>query len=111
MSAHDASFDLPVSGCDDDKVAFAPAAYLEHKNSDPALLLEASDWQDHHQTKMRDALLQLDPRSQDILEQRWLADEKLTLHDLASQYGVSAERIRQLEAKAIADLKQVIVTG
>jgi RNA polymerase sigma-32 factor len=57
---------------------------------------------------LREALATLDARSRDIIERRWLAEEKPTLHELAAEYGVSAERIRQIEAKALAAMKDVL---
>jgi len=75
---------------------------------DPAELLEAQDWEDHTQARFNGALAELDDRSKDILASRWLADKKATLQDLADRYGVSAERIRQLESSAIKKLKAEI---
>ena len=83
---------------DDDEQAYqAPAHYLEDKRYDPAMQLEKSDWTEDANNRLLDALAALDERSQDILQQRWLNEGKATLHDLAAKYGVSAERIRQLE--------------
>jgi RNA polymerase sigma-32 factor len=107
LSARDAIFD-PAPDADDDHL-YTPAAYLPSPNSDPAELLEKSDWHDDASEKMGIAMQNLDERSQDILQQRWLAETKLTLHELADKYGVSAERIRQLEANAIKKLRAAIV--
>lgn len=89
----------------EDHAHFTPAAYLEDHRSNPAHQLEAHDWAAQSQTAMQDALMQLDERSQDILNKRWLAEEKATLQELADKYEVSAERIRQLEKMAMQKLK------
>ncbi|MGB5246935.1 MAG: RNA polymerase sigma factor RpoH [Woeseia sp.] len=103
LSARDALFD-PAPDADDDH-AFTPAAYLPSPDADPALLVEKSDWNDDATSRMTDALDELDERSRDILECRWLAEKKQTLHQLADKYGVSAERIRQIESNAIKKLR------
>ncbi|MFA6303545.1 MAG: sigma-70 family RNA polymerase sigma factor, partial [Legionella sp.] len=82
--------------------------YLFNANDDPALVLEREDTGDQGREKLMLALEQLDDRSQDILQQRWLAEKKLTLHDLAAKYGVSAERVRQLEKNAMLKLRKLI---
>jgi RNA polymerase sigma-32 factor len=104
LSAYDVTFDSPANA-DDDDAWQAPANYLEDKREDPAQLVEQADWQDNNQQALHLALKDLDERSQDILAQRWLAEEKATLHELAAQYGVSAERIRQLEQNAMKKLR------
>ena len=90
--------------CDDD-YDFTPAAYLPSPDADPATLVEDADWNDDATTRMTAAMKDLDERSRDILESRWLTDSKMTLHELADRYGVSAERIRQIEANAIKKLR------
>jgi RNA polymerase sigma-32 factor len=107
MSAHDAAFD-PKADDDDDVAHFAPANYLEDKNSDPSLLLERSDWEEDSTDRLYGALGNLDERSRDILQKRWLNDNKATLHDLAAEYGVSAERVRQLEQNAMKKVRASI---
>lgn len=107
LSARDAIFD-PAPGADDEH-SFTPAAYLPSKNADPAELVEKSDFHDDATARMAEAMEDLDERSQDILRSRWLTEEKQTLHELADKYGVSAERIRQLEANAIKKLRAAIV--
>ena len=82
--------------------------YLEDQSADPAQILESNDWQDSSEAQLHNALSDLDERSRDILSQRWLAEKKATLHDLAAQYSVSAERIRQLEQSAMAKLRAAI---
>ncbi len=103
LNSRDTAFDLPVDA--DDETSFAPAAFLESANADPAETYENQDWQDFHQQKLMNAMKSLDARSQDILVARWLSDEKSTLQDLADKYSVSAERIRQLEKNAMKKLK------
>ncbi|OED47170.1 RNA polymerase factor sigma-32 [Endozoicomonas sp. (ex Bugula neritina AB1)] len=104
MSGHDTAFD-GYADDDDDKSYQAPAYYLEDQSANPATQLEDMDWTDNSVSQLRSALSQLDERSRDILEQRWLTDDKATLHELAATYGVSAERIRQLEKNAMKKLK------
>lgn len=103
LSAHDATFD-PTPSKDEDNM-FAPAAYLPSPNSDPAKIVESNDWSDDANERLLVALDDLDERSRSILERRWLAEDKTTLHSLADEYGVSAERIRQIEVAAMKKLK------
>lgn len=104
LSAHDASFDAAPD--DDDESAYqAPANYLEDQSFDPVQQLEDQDWEEDSHKRLTAAMLQLDDRSKDILNQRWLSDNKSTLHDLAEKYQVSAERIRQLEKNAMKKIK------
>ncbi len=106
LSGQDISFDPPQT-TDDDELNLTPSAYLSAPNSaDPALALEQADWEKRSSGHLRDALKELDERSRIILEQRWLADHKATLHELAERFGVSAERIRQLENNAIKKLRK-----
>ncbi len=104
LSGHDMAFD-PAAEADDDVAYQSPAHYLEDHRYDPARQLEDSDWTDSSTANLHEALQGLDERSRDILYQRWLAEEKSTLHDLAAKYNVSAERIRQLEKNAMNKLK------
>ena len=104
LSGQDMAFD-PASDADDDSAFQAPAHYLEDNRYDPARQLEEADWSDSANANLHDALGGLDERSRDILYQRWLAEEKATLHELAAKYNVSAERIRQLEKNAMTKLK------
>jgi len=103
LSSRDATFDPGPDPKDDDRV-FSPAAYLPSPDSDPAVLVEKVDFHDDATTRMREALTTLDDRSRDIMESRWLTENKQTLHQLADKYGVSAERIRQIESNAIKKL-------
>ena len=73
--------------------------------ADPAQQLEADDWSAQNQTLMISSLENLDDRSRTIIQRRWLDEDKATLHELADEYGVSAERIRQIEAKALRKLR------
>ncbi|MCP5142626.1 MAG: RNA polymerase sigma factor RpoH [Chromatiales bacterium] len=104
MSGADVSFD-PAPESDDDEAFRSPAAYLEDHRADPACLIEAEDWDNDAHQRLGEALEQLDTRSLDILQRRWLNDDKATLQDLADEYGVSAERIRQIENNAIKKLR------
>ena len=104
LAAFDATFDAGAD--DDDDTAFqAPANYLEDKRYDPSVILEKADWQESSEMGLGLAMEKLDDRSRDILQQRWLNEDKATLHDLAAKYGVSAERIRQLEKNAMKKIK------
>lgn len=104
LTGHDMAFD-PASDADDDAAYQSPAQYLEDSRYDPARQLEEADWTDSSTANLHEALERLDDRSRDILYQRWLAEEKATLHELAAKYNVSAERIRQLEKNAMNKLK------
>lgn len=104
LYAFDASFDAAPDE-DDDHPSHAPALYLEDNRYDPAVQLEESNWEEDNAERLMSALGTLDERSKNILVRRWLADEKATLHELASEYGVSAERIRQLEKNAMNKVK------
>lgn len=107
LSARDAAFDAPTDD-DEEGAAFSPAYYLEDHSGDPALLLEQEDTEQDSYGRMAEAMATLDERSQDILRSRWLSDAKATLHDLADKYGVSAERIRQLEVNAMKKVRGVM---
>jgi RNA polymerase sigma-32 factor len=105
LSSYDLSFD-PAPAEDDD---YSPSYYLPSRDDDPASLIEQSDWADTTQASLEEAMADLDDRSRNIVERRWLSDEKTTLHELAAEYGVSAERIRQIESSAIAKLRTAMV--
>jgi RNA polymerase sigma-32 factor len=104
LSGHDMAFD-PAADEEDESAYKSPAHYLEDHRYDPAVQLEACDWSDTAATNLHEALAGLDERSRDILQQRWLNEDKATLHELAAKYSVSAERIRQLEKNAMTKLK------
>ena len=97
----------PVGG--DDEEAFAPISYLVAEDAEPGRRLEQEETARLRGEGLQRALARLDPRSRRIIEARWLAEkDAATLHDLAAEFGVSAERIRQIEAKALARMKNVI---
>jgi len=103
LSARDLSFD--PSPADDEEHVYSPAAYLRAEGADPAVEVEQAEWEDAAASSLADALERLDPRSRRIIETRWLSEDKLTLHDLADEFGVSAERVRQIEAQALKKLR------
>ncbi|EEB77677.1 MAG: RNA polymerase sigma factor RpoH [Halioglobus sp.] len=107
LTSRDLAYDMSTDS-DDDDAWQAPQYYLEDHSSDPAQTVEEGDWKQNSQAQLHSALADLDERSRNILAQRWLAEDKSTLHELADQYGVSAERIRQLEANAMKKLKVAI---
>src|SRR5690606_16612702 len=104
LTGQDVPYD-PDPADDDD---YAPMAYLPSPDSDPADAVEREDWSADAHDRLGDALAQLDARSRDILARRWLTDNKATLHELAAEYSVSAERIRQIESSAIGKLRNVM---
>ncbi len=103
MAAQDMAFDAQTD--DEDERFPAPVSYLEAENANPADIVAAQEWEADSEASLRQALNQLDPRSRDILQRRWLVDDKATLHELAAEYEVSAERIRQIEQNAIKKLR------
>lgn len=107
ISNNDLEFDLPNG--DDEDETYAPIAYISHDSNTPEMEMEEVDWQTHQTKQLSSALKTLDERSQQIIAQRWLAEKKSTLQDLAKKYQISAERVRQLENNAIKKLKAAIV--
>ncbi len=107
LGSRDMSFDMPVDESAEESYV-APASYLHQHGTDPAVLLENSDWEGHEQDLLSGALSKLDERSLDILSSRWLTDKKATLHELADRYNVSAERIRQLEQNAMKKVRAAV---
>jgi RNA polymerase sigma-32 factor len=103
LAARDMSFD-PTPESDEEEV-YSPAAYLPAPDSDPAESVEADEWESDSSDRLQTAMARLDDRSRDILQRRWMTDEKATLHELADKYGVSAERIRQIESNALGKLR------
>ena len=101
LSAHDEAFELDS----DDDDAYSPAQYLEDQESDPALVAEGDNYNNYQRQKLDAAFKELDARSREIVQRRWMVDKKATLHELADNFGVSAERIRQIEQNAIKKLK------
>ena len=107
MGAYDASFD-GAADADHEEAYQAPAQYLEDTRFDPARSVEEADYEKSSTDGLYVALEDLDDRSRDILNRRWLSDDKVTLHDLAAEYGISAERIRQLEKNAMNKVKAIL---
>jgi RNA polymerase sigma-32 factor len=106
LSGQDISFDpSPQTDSNEDQDNTAPATYLQDVHADPAASLEQQEWEEQASSRLAEALESLDPRSRDIVRRRWLSDNKPTLHELAAEYSVSAERIRQLEGNAMKKLK------
>ena len=110
LSGIDMPFD-PLSDSDDDEASFAPSQYLEDSDADPAMIFEKDNLSENNSSQLYEAISQLDDRSRDILQDRWLADEKLTLHELAEKYHISAERVRQIEKNAMRKIKQSFSSG
>jgi RNA polymerase sigma-32 factor len=108
LSSRDLSFDPAPDSDDEDGSAYSPSAYLPHPESDPSIAVEREQWDEDTSDRLAQALETLDERSRDILRSRWMTDDKATLHDLADTYGVSAERIRQIEANAIKKLRGMV---
>ncbi|KMM75434.1 RNA polymerase sigma factor RpoH [Xanthomonas sp. LMG 8992] len=109
LSGRDIGFDAP-SDEDDDHAPPSPAAYLMANEEDPSQAYERADSEDNQLQLLREGLAELDARSRDIIKRRWLdADSKITLQELADEYGVSAERIRQIEANALKKMKALFV--
>jgi RNA polymerase sigma-32 factor len=94
-----------VPDADDEDGTYSPASYLPAADSDPAVAVEREEWDDTSSKRLGHAIQSLDSRSQEIVRRRWLADDKATLHELAAEYNVSAERIRQIEAQALKKLR------
>lgn len=110
MASPDMAFDLANDDDSSDSMPQAPVMFLEDKQSNFAQTIEYDNWEQHATDKLVDALACLDERSQDIIQSRWLDDDnKMTLHDLAAKYNVSAERVRQLEKTAMLKLKNAIM--
>jgi len=104
MASYDTAFDAEPDS--DDETAYrSPAYYLEDQNSDTASMVEETEWDEMTSSSLHLAMSDLDDRSKDILNSRWLTDDKATLHELADKYGISAERIRQLEKNAMNKIK------
>jgi len=108
LASRDLSYD-PAPDADEEEEGWSPSAYLPAPDSDPALAVEHAEWDEDVSDRVASAMSQLDARSQAILRARWMSEPKATLHDLADQYGVSAERIRQIEANAIKKLRKLVV--
>ena len=105
LTAYDAAFDAQGDDDDENTTYVSPALYLEDNRYDPARLVEEEDYEQQSTSALHNAMDQLDDRSRNILQRRWLDDDKSTLHELAAEYNVSAERIRQLEKNAMDKIK------
>ena len=110
LSSRDVSYDPAPDADEEDSSSYSPAAYLPAPDADPAVAVERAEWDDDVSERVAEAMTQLDARSQAILKARWMDEPKATLHDLADRYGVSAERIRQIEANAIKKLKKLVTS-
>lgn len=104
LNAYDSPFDAPVDSDDEDTV-YTPSMYLSSPNSNPEYQAMEEELENKTHEKLIEGLRQLDPRAQDILKRRFLDDDKATLHELAAQYNISAERVRQIENQALKSLK------
>ncbi|MET0279884.1 MAG: RNA polymerase sigma factor RpoH [Steroidobacteraceae bacterium] len=107
LAARDMSFD-PAPEADDEEHHYGPAQYLPSPDADPAEQAETAEWDSDVRERLAAAVSRLDARSQDILRRRWMSEDKPTLHALADEYGVSAERIRQIEATAMKRVKTLM---
>lgn len=108
LTGMDIGFDMQDDDDDSDYVHPAPAAYLVDMSSEPSVALEKDNHTEFENNRLENALATLDERSQDILQRRWLTDTKSTLQDLANEYSISAERIRQLENNALKKLRSAM---
>jgi RNA polymerase sigma-32 factor len=109
LSARDMSFDpTPES---DEEDTYSPAMYLPASHADPAIEVEREEWDEDSSDRLSIALERLDERSRNILKRRWMTDDKATLHELADEYGISAERVRQVETNAISKLKGLMAAA
>ena len=108
LSSRDLSYD-PAPDADEEEGSYSPSAYLPAPDADPAVAVERAEWDDDVTDRVAQAMTQLDARSQAVLRARWMGENKATLHELALEYGVSAERIRQIEANAIKKLRKLVV--
>jgi RNA polymerase sigma-32 factor len=109
LSARDMSFD-PTPESDEDEI-FSPATFLTAADANPAEQIEAEEWEEDSSDRLQSALGRLDDRSRKILQRRFLTDDKATLHELADEYRVSAERIRQIEANALTKLRGMMAAA
>lgn len=107
LSSRDLSFD-PAPDADEEDGSYSPSAYLPHPEADPSIAVEREQWDEDTAERLSQAMNTLDERSRDILQSRWMTEEKATLHELAEKYDVSAERIRQIEANAIKKLRGLV---
>jgi RNA polymerase sigma-32 factor len=85
--------------------------YLPASNADPAIEVENEEWEEDSAERLTIAMAKLDDRSRSILKRRWMTEDKATLHELADEYGISAERVRQVESNAISKLKGLMASA
>jgi RNA polymerase sigma-32 factor len=109
LAARDMSFD-PTPESDEEEV-YSPAAYLPSPDADPAEQVESAESSEDESDRLLEAMERLDARSREIVQRRWMTDDKATLHELADKYGVSAERIRQIESSAIGKLRGLMAAA
>ncbi len=107
LNGRDMAFDLPNDSDEDERPS--PSAFLVDHGASPYEMVESDDEDGHQLEALREGLEQLDKRSRDIVSRRWIAENKATLQELADEYGVSAERIRQIEANAFKKIKALLV--
>lgn len=110
MHGHDSAFDAPV-GSSEDRVSLSPSDTLYQEQDDPSMILEREDGRTNSHDGLAAGMDILDDRSRAILQRRWLEEEKSTLHELADEYGVSAERIRQIEKAAMKKIKSHLLVA
>lgn len=108
LTSYDASFEAQSD--DDDEGRYAPQHFLED-GVDPAEMVEDADWEENNNTALETAMNTLDDRSRDIVQQRWLNEQKATLHELASTYDISAERVRQIEKNAMDKIREAMLAN
>jgi RNA polymerase sigma-32 factor len=109
LAARDMSFD-PTPESDEEEV-YSPASYLPAPDADPAEQVESAESSEDDSDRLRGALDRLDARSREIVQRRWMSEDKATLHELADKYGVSAERIRQIESSALGKLRGLMAAA
>ena len=112
MESRMSGADVPFDGDDendDDQPRTSPAGYLQDMRFNPETLATAADSETARHENLTVALTALDARSRDIIKRRWLDEDKPTLHELAREYGVSAERIRQIEKKALTTMRSSLI--
>lgn len=106
LYSRDRSFDGPIDM--EPEAPKVPSEYLQDYRFEPETTLSEAEWQAFAHERLNEAMAELDERSRDIINQRWLADEKATLQELSEKYGISRERIRQIESAAIKKLRETV---
>ena len=108
LTSYDASFEAQSD--DEDEGRYAPQYFLEDA-ADPSDMVEDADWEENNNSALMEAMEDLDDRSRDIVQQRWLNEQKATLHELAAEYNISAERVRQIEKNAMDKIKEAMLAN